>query len=92
MYANDLDPYDEAQHIREVWIRDNPVKQFHSNGFTQIEQKTREGANIVVEELRRMGFIVKNLQELPTGGYVCTIQPASRNVEKKSNKGEIGDR
>lgn len=82
MYVNDMDPYEEAQNIIEVWERGNPVKMQHSSGFTQIEQTNKADAEIVVEELERRGFIVKHFQENPAGGFKCTIQRARGDEER----------
>ena len=65
MYVNDMDPYEEAQHILEVLERGNPLKGVNSNGgVIQIEQQERAGLDIVLEELKYRGYKIISIQQM----------------------------
>ena len=87
MYVNGMDPYEEAQHIIEVLQRHSStrtVKMVSEYEATiQIEQKSKQDALIVLEELAYRGYkIISNLKPMTGGGWSAGIRKEIRKKEE----------
>lgn len=94
MYVNEMDPYEEAQHIIEVLSRGNPLKGVsHKGGIIQVEQKTKEGLEIVLQELRRKGYSIISIQHSYTSWAVgiAKINKKEQEPEDETPGFEPGD-
>ena len=96
MYVNDMDPYEEAQHILEVLQRNSSigsVKMISEDEATiQIEQKNRRDALIVVDELAYRGYkIVSPLTQIAGGWTVGIRKQRTITTDEKSDGFEPGD-
>ena len=98
MYVNEMNPYDEAQHILEVLQRNTStrnVKMISVDEATiQIEQRTEINARIVLEELEYRGYkIVSDLIPVSGGGWTAGIrkEERSRRIKEEPEGFEPGD-
>ena len=88
MYVNDMDPYEEAQHILEVLQRNTArgsVKGVNEDkAIIQIEQVTRSNANRVIEELIARGYrVVSPLTRIGNGWTAGIEKVRERRITTK---------
>lgn len=81
-YVNDMDPYAEAQYILEVLQRGNPLKGISEDGgIIQIEQKDKEGLDIVLSELSARGYKILSIAQTYPSGWAVGIEK-DKTIEK----------
>ena len=99
MNVNELDPYDEAQHILEVLQRGNPLKGITTDGgIIQIEQSNPEHVEIVLNELRERGYKIISQRKYADFAVVgikkekVSDKKETKNQQNEKSSGlEIGD-
>ena len=96
MYVNNMNPYEEAQHILEVLQRHtstSSVKRISEDEATiQIEQKSRSDALIVLDELVYRGYRIVSPLRAIAGGWTAGIRKERKiSRDEKSDGFEPGD-